>query len=59
DPNPGVRRAAAAALGLIADASPRVLDTLGRAAGGELDSGLSRAARAALKRLAEDPKGVE
>jgi len=52
DPNSGVRRAAAAALGLIAHASPRVLESLERAADGELDSGLSRAARAALKRLA-------
>ncbi len=52
DPNPGVRRAAAAALGLINDASPQVLEALERAAVRELDSGLSRAARAALKRLA-------
>lgn len=57
DPNPGVRRAAAAALGLINDASPQVLEALERAAGRELDSGLSRAARAALKRLAGIPTG--
>ncbi len=54
DPNPGVRRAAAAALGLISHASPQVLEALERAASRELDSGLSRAARAALKRLAGD-----
>jgi HEAT repeat protein len=52
DPNPGVRRAAAAALGLIKDASPQVLAALERAACRELDPGLARAARAALKRLA-------
>ena len=54
DPNPGVRRAAAAALGLINDASPQVLEVLERAASRELDPRLARAARAALKRLAEN-----
>ncbi|HVA41469.1 MAG TPA: HEAT repeat domain-containing protein [Candidatus Binataceae bacterium] len=52
DPKPGVRRAAAAALGLIGESSPRILEVLGRAADRETDSGLARAAGAALKRLA-------
>lgn len=59
DPNPGVRRAAAAALGLISHASPRVLEALERAANRELDSGLSRAARAALKRLTDGEPEIE
>ncbi len=59
DPNLGVRRAAAAALGLISHASPRVIEALERAASRELDSGLSRAARSALKRLAGGEPEIE
>ena len=57
DPVPGVRRAAAAALGLIGEGSPGVLESLGRAARDELDSALSRAARAALIRIAQGQAG--
>lgn len=59
DPNPGVRRAAAAALGLISHASPPVLEALERAASREVDSGLSRAARTALKRIADGEPEIE
>ncbi|MHB8383248.1 MAG: HEAT repeat domain-containing protein, partial [Candidatus Binataceae bacterium] len=54
DANPGVRRAAAAALGLISDAAAPVLEALGRAARDEADPALARAARAALKRLRDN-----
>ncbi|HUY27666.1 MAG TPA: HEAT repeat domain-containing protein [Candidatus Binataceae bacterium] len=60
DPQPGVRRAAAAALGLIGELSLEVLEALGRAAARETDSALARAASAAITRLtgglSDEPK---
>jgi len=51
DPDPGVRRAAAAALGKLGATGARVLETLQRAAGGD-DPGLARAAKKAREHVA-------
>jgi HEAT repeat protein len=53
DPDEGVRRCAAVALGHIGDRSPRVIDALQRAANDNRDIYLNRAANAALVRLGE------
>ncbi len=50
DPDAGVRRAAAAALGAVANGSPRIHAALTRAASSD-DESLTRAARSALKRM--------
>ncbi len=52
DPDSGVRRASAAALGQRGGRSPAIVEGLGRAAGGQ-DSSLARAAATALKRLCQ------
>ncbi|HUA33666.1 MAG TPA: HEAT repeat domain-containing protein [Candidatus Binataceae bacterium] len=51
DPDPGVRRAAAATLGTIANSSPRMRAALERAASTEGDESMQRAARSALTRM--------
>jgi HEAT repeat protein len=51
DPDPGVRRAAAATLGMIGGASPRAIAALERAAATIGDEALRRAARSALVRM--------
>ena len=51
DPDPGVRRAAAATLGTIANSSPRMRAALEHAASTVGDESLQRAARSALARM--------
>ena len=51
DIDPGVRRAAAATLGILGSPSPRVIDALTRAALTANDESLTRAARSALERI--------
>lgn len=53
DPDPGVRRAAAATLGRLGDPTASALEALENAAASD-DESLARAARAALTRLAPD-----